>query len=92
MPLQNITENIVLLNRPPDSHMYDCNYFLVRGEKPVLIDCGCGKAHDMLQKNLSKAGCAAGDISCLIGTHCHYDHVGGLEKLREENPDLILIV
>ena len=68
----------------------DCATYLVKGEKDVLIDCGSGEAHEKLVENIEKAGGDVMNIDCVIGTHGHYDHLAGLEKLRAMNPSIRL--
>jgi glyoxylase-like metal-dependent hydrolase (beta-lactamase superfamily II) len=63
---------------------------LVRGERTVLIDAGCGdkmdaKAADIygfdrsrhLDHALADAGVAAADVDVVIASHLHFDHAGG---------------
>ncbi len=63
---------------------------LVRGERTVLIDAGCGdkmdaKAEEIygfdrsrhLDHALADAGVAAGDVDVVVASHLHFDHAGG---------------
>jgi methylmalonyl-CoA epimerase len=63
---------------------------LVRGEKTLLIDAGCGDKMDEksasiygldrtyhLDHALADAGLSADDIHIVIASHLHFDHVGG---------------
>jgi methylmalonyl-CoA epimerase len=63
---------------------------LIRGEKTILIDAGCGdkmdeKSADIygldrryhLDHALADAGVSAEDIHIVIASHLHFDHVGG---------------
>ncbi len=63
---------------------------LVRGERTVLIDAGCGdkmdaKAADIygfdrsrhLDHALAGAGLAAAEVDVVIASHLHFDHAGG---------------
>ncbi len=75
---------------------------VVDGERKVLIDNGMGDKQDErftrhyhlngegdLHQSLRKAGFAAEDITDVILTHLHFDHVGGSVKY-DENGELAL--
>ncbi|MFA1678174.1 MBL fold metallo-hydrolase [Rhizobium mongolense] len=59
-------------------------------EKLVLVDTGVGPGQDWaptagrLAKSLQNAGVAPADIDVIVLTHCHVDHVGGLEAAVSE--------
>ena len=63
---------------------------IVRGEKTLLIDAGCGDKSDAkfsemyslerayhLDHSLADAGFAPEDIDIVLASHLHFDHVGG---------------
>lgn len=63
---------------------------LVRGDKTMIIDAGCGdkldaKSADIygldrtyhLDHSLADAGLSAEDIDIVVASHLHFDHVGG---------------
>ena len=63
---------------------------IVRGEKTLLIDAGCGDKSDAkfsemyslerayhLDHSLADAGIAPEDIDIVLASHLHFDHVGG---------------
>jgi glyoxylase-like metal-dependent hydrolase (beta-lactamase superfamily II) len=63
---------------------------IVRGERTVLIDAGCGDKMDAknadifglersyhLDHALADAGVAASDIDIVLASHLHFDHAGG---------------
>lgn len=64
----------------PDVILLSVNALLVKDQDHlVLIDTGLGpKAHGVLMQSLKKAGASAGDITDVLITHVHGDHVGGL--------------
>jgi hydroxyacylglutathione hydrolase len=64
------------------THEEDASSYLVTSDPPVLIDCGTPKGLDVLQKNLKLIGFPASSLGLLIGTHCHYDHVGAARDLK----------
>jgi methylmalonyl-CoA epimerase len=66
---------------------------LIRGERTILIDAGCGdkmdeKSADIygldrryhLDHALADAGVSAEDVHIVIASHLHFDHVGGLTR------------
>lgn len=59
-------------------------YLIQFGEKAALIDAGCGNAHDKLVNNISAVLPPAVEIEYLLLTHCHYDHTGGAEAVRQQ--------
>ena len=70
---------------------------LVRGERTLLIDAGCGDKMDAksaeiyglergyhLDHSLADAGVSAGDIDVVLASHLHFDHVGGFTSQRQD--------
>jgi methylmalonyl-CoA epimerase len=66
---------------------------LIRGERTILIDAGCGDKMDEksagiygldrryhLDHALADAGVSAEDIHIVIASHLHFDHVGGFTR------------
>jgi glyoxylase-like metal-dependent hydrolase (beta-lactamase superfamily II) len=65
---------------PPDVIPLSVNALLVKvKDHVVLLDTGLGpKAKGVLMQSLKKAGVSAGEITDVLITHVHGDHVGGL--------------
>ena len=59
-------------------------YLVLFGDKAILIDAGCGSDHDLLMFNISEVLSPEIEIAYLFLTHCHYDHSGGAENVREQ--------
>jgi methylmalonyl-CoA epimerase len=70
---------------------------LVRGERTLLIDAGCGDKLDAksaeiygvdrryhLDHALADAGLTAADIDLVLASHLHFDHVGGFTARGED--------
>ncbi|MDR1515087.1 MAG: MBL fold metallo-hydrolase [Synergistaceae bacterium] len=54
------------------------------GGRWLLVDSGKPKTTGALLGGIAAAGCAPEDISLLIISHAHYDHVGGAGRLKRE--------
>jgi glyoxylase-like metal-dependent hydrolase (beta-lactamase superfamily II) len=74
---------------------------LVRGEKTLLIDAGCGdnldaKSAEMygldrgyhLDHALREAGVSAAEIDIVVASHLHFDHAGGF-TVRQPNGEFV---
>ncbi len=70
---------------------------IVRGERTLLIDAGCGDKMDAksaeiyglerayhLDHALAEAGLAASDIDLVLASHLHFDHVGGFTARADD--------
>ena len=57
-------------------------YLVCFGEKAALIDAGCGQEQEALYENISEVLPSDAEIEYLLLTHCHYDHTGGAEAVR----------
>jgi glyoxylase-like metal-dependent hydrolase (beta-lactamase superfamily II) len=66
--------------QPTDHITLSIDALLVKaGDHLVLIDTGMGpKAHGVLMQSLAKAGVTPNQITDVLITHCHPDHIGGL--------------
>lgn len=66
------------LTGPEDGAVY-----LIRfGGESALVDAGCGNAMERLFRNIERCGTLPEAIKYLLITHCHYDHTGGMEGIR----------
>jgi glyoxylase-like metal-dependent hydrolase (beta-lactamase superfamily II) len=80
-----IIENLWQVGGAEYTSVDDAAIFLIRfGEKAALIDAGCGGAHDTLVSNISDVLPSSVEIEFLLLTHCHYDHTGGAEAVRDQ--------
>lgn len=78
-----IMENLWQVGGAEFTSVEDAAIYLIRfGEKAALIDAGCGGAHDQLVGNISEVLPSDVEIEYLFLTHCHYDHTGGAEAVR----------
>ncbi len=63
----------------------DAAVYLVRfGDKAALIDSGTGRNHSRLTKNIAECLEPHARLEYLLLTHCHFDHTGGAQAVRNE--------
>jgi glyoxylase-like metal-dependent hydrolase (beta-lactamase superfamily II) len=48
------------------------------------VDSGCGGSLKKIFENAKSCGTNPEDIKYLLLTHCHYDHTGGAQKIRDQ--------
>jgi glyoxylase-like metal-dependent hydrolase (beta-lactamase superfamily II) len=80
---KKITEEIYRIGGSDITSAKDCAVYLLDLDELVLIDIGSGEGFDRLFDNIEKAGFRPQDISTMILTHCHVDHIGGASAFRE---------
>lgn len=69
------------LSDPEDAAIY-----LIRsGDSAALIDAGCGNGHEILKSNIARCIPETVAIEYLLLTHCHFDHTGGAQAIRDED-------
>ena len=56
---------------------------LIRGQDgAVLIDTGTDKGAQAIAANIASLGVKPGEIKAILGSHEHFDHVGGLARFQ----------
>ncbi len=65
---------------PEDAAVYLVN---IEGHA-ALIDSGCGNQRQKLLDNIQACNVALENIEYLLLTHCHFDHTGGAQFLKEK--------
>jgi glyoxylase-like metal-dependent hydrolase (beta-lactamase superfamily II) len=68
------------LTAPEDAAIYLINF----NGRAALVDAGCGRTQPRLLDNIRACGVDPGQIDYLLLTHCHFDHTGGAQALREQ--------
>ena len=66
------------------THPWDCSVYLINSDPKILIDCGTPNGFHSLKKNLNLINVDLSEIQMIIGTHCHYDHLGAAKILKDE--------
>jgi len=70
---------------------YDSNIYFIDGKKPTIIDCGTGINHNKVIDKI-RSYTDPKEITQIILTHEHFDHVGGIKKLKEEIGENVKII
>ncbi len=80
---ETIHEGIYLIGGPDITLSDDATVFVIdfKGEL-VMIDAGAGRSTKQLVKNIEQCGLKPANISHLILTHCHIDHIGSAPDFR----------
>ena len=74
---KEIAEGVYIIGGPGITHAEDATSFIVDcGEKLVMIDSGAGRTSHLLVEHIEGLGLDPEDLSTLILTHCHIDHIG----------------
>ena len=60
----------------------DCSVYLLDVGELVMIDAGFGESTDLVVSHVKEQGLNPRDISTVILTHCHVDHIGGADQFR----------
>jgi glyoxylase-like metal-dependent hydrolase (beta-lactamase superfamily II) len=67
------------LSSPDDAAVY----LVSLGDRPTLVDSGCGRSTARITENIRECGADPRQIERLLLTHCHFDHSGGANSLRD---------
>ena len=80
----NITNEIFQVGGNGLTGIGDAAIYLINFDgQAALVDAGCGGAEERLFQNILKYGVQPEQIKYLLITHCHYDHTGGVQAVRE---------
>jgi len=78
-----IIKDIFIVGGPEITDSRDgCVYLLHLGEL-ALIDSGAGWSVDKIIRNIESLGFDCKNLSKILLTHCHIDHIGGAPNLRK---------
>ena len=81
---QSIMKNLWQVGGDRLTDSCDAAIYLIRcGDRAALVDAGCGGAHEKLVANIDACLRKTGNLTHLLLTHCHFDHTGGAEAIRQ---------
>jgi glyoxylase-like metal-dependent hydrolase (beta-lactamase superfamily II) len=61
------------------------NHFVYRSDKPVLIDTAYIADFDQTEKSISRLEVNPAEVSLIINTHTHCDHIGGNHAIQQRS-------
>lgn len=81
---QKVTEDIYQVGGGNLTSPEDAAIYLVRSDdRAALVDAGCGTSQVQLFQNIEACGVPLDRIEYLLITHCHFDHTGGAQAVRD---------
>lgn len=88
---REVFPGVYLVGGPELTDPSDCLIYAIDGGTEVaLVDCGAGNGVGQVMANLLKAGLGDRPISTVFLTHCHVDHIGGVDEiLKRAHPKVI---
>ena len=82
--VMKITNEIFQVGGSGLTSMEDAAIYLIHfGGQAALVDAGCGHAQERLFKNINGCAIDLEQIEYLLITHCHFDHTGGVQGIKE---------
>lgn len=92
MKTEEIAEGVYLIGGPNVTRPEDAAVYLVDfGGELVMIDSGAGNSSSQLVRNIEMLGLNPSELTHVILTHCHIDHIGSAPYFREKYKSEIVI-
>ncbi len=89
---EEIISGIYCIGGPNITQADDAAIYLIQfGAELVLIDSGAGRSSQLIVRNIEELGLNPQNISHLILTHCHIDHIGSAPFFQQKYKTKILI-
>jgi len=89
---EEIISGVYLIGGPGITSADDAAIYLIDFTGTlVLIDAGAGKSSSQIMRNIEMLGLNPANLSHLILTHCHIDHIGSAPFFKKQYQTKILI-
>jgi len=79
-----ITKDIFIVGGPEITDSRDACVYLIHLGELILIDTGAGWSVDKIINNINKLGFDCKNLTKILLTHCHIDHIGGVPEIRKK--------
>ena len=79
-----IWQDIYIIGDAEISHPHDCCVYLIDAGELVLIDTGAGESFSYLVDNIYTLGFNPEQLTAIIATHAHIDHIGALARFKQK--------
>jgi glyoxylase-like metal-dependent hydrolase (beta-lactamase superfamily II) len=83
MKAYEIVKDIFIVGGPDITDGRDGCVYLMNLKELILIDTGAGWSVDNIIGNIKKLGLDPKNLSKIILTHCHIDHIGGVPEIKK---------
>jgi len=83
MKPRRLFKNVYQVGGAAISDIRDGAIYLIDLGELVLIDSGAGVGFEQTVRNIEMVGFNPAEISTIVLTHCHMDHIGGAARFRE---------
>ncbi|MGO8989394.1 MAG: MBL fold metallo-hydrolase [bacterium] len=77
-----IEKNIFIVGGPDITDGRDGCIYLINLEELILIDAGAGWSVDKIVNNINKLAFNCNNLTKILLTHCHIDHIGGAPEIK----------
>ncbi|MCL1910617.1 MAG: MBL fold metallo-hydrolase [Leptospirales bacterium] len=89
---EQITSDIFQVGVVSHSTPQDAAVYLIKdGNKSALVDAGNGENTPAILESIKLCGIELSDVAYIFVTHCHFDHTGGINELREATGAKVVI-
>lgn len=89
---EEIAEGVYLIGGPNVTRPEDAAVYLIDfAGHLVMIDSGAGNSSSQLVRNIEMLGLNPSELTHIILTHCHIDHIGAAPYFREKYNSKIVI-
>jgi glyoxylase-like metal-dependent hydrolase (beta-lactamase superfamily II) len=86
-----IVKDIFIVGGPDMTDGRDACVYLVNLGELILIDTGAGWSVDRIINNVQSLGLNCKNLSKILLTHCHIDHIGGVSEIKKRFESKIYI-